>query len=65
MKRMSEEDASRCFELRCKSKRGEKLSRADQKFLDKMFRYFPTHYAEMNDAIFQATKPFGALITTS
>ncbi len=59
---MTDEDAAKCFELRCKSKRGERITAAEQKFLGRMFQYFPDHYAELTEPAFEATKPFGSRV---
>lgn len=57
---MSDEDAAKCFELRCKSKSGARITAKEQKFLGRMFLHFPDHYAEMTEPAFHATKPFGS-----
>ena len=57
---MPPETKQRCFDLRCRSKRGEKLSRKDSQFLQKCFDKYPEEYGAMDREVFDATKPFGA-----
>lgn len=54
------EDAKRCFDLRCRSKRGEHISIRDMKFINQMFEKYPAWYHRTERDVFEATKPFGA-----
>lgn len=53
-------EEQKCFQLRCKGKRGEYLSGSEEKFLQKFFKDFPEEYREMSKEVFEATAPFGS-----
>lgn len=48
------------FHARCKSKRGERLTEAEQALVVRAHRSDPERYAAQSDVVFEATKPFGA-----
>lgn len=50
----------RCFKLRCKSKRGERMHEDENAFLVDCWHRWPKEYAEMSESVFEATKPFGS-----
>lgn len=51
---------SRLLELRCRSKRGDMLSKEEFEFLEDCWKKWPEEYSAMRDKVFEATKPFGA-----
>jgi hypothetical protein len=53
-------DAARCFDLRCRAKRGEALYPADREFVEKMFHDFPDWYGATEPEVFNRTIPFGS-----
>jgi hypothetical protein len=59
--KMEEHDRIRCFQLRCKSKRGQYLHDTELQFLTLMFTVYPDEYTAMSREIFEATKPYGAI----
>lgn len=59
-KTMPPDVRKRCFDLRCQSKRGVRLHQDDSDFLEDCWRRYPEEYGSMSDAVFEATKPFGA-----
>ena len=58
---MKEEDKKKTFKLKCKSKRGEQLTKKEAKYLQKMFAEYPNEYSDMESEVFQETKPFGSV----
>jgi hypothetical protein len=50
----------RCFDLKCKSKRGEYIRPEDSEFLKDCFEKYSKEYSAMGKEVFEATKPFGA-----
>lgn len=54
------EDAERCFELRCRSKRGERLTDEEHTFLRGLWEKHPAWYGSLDARVFEETKPFGA-----
>ena len=50
----------RVFDLRCRSKRGERISAADQALVEAAFQEDPDRYGRMEDDVFDATVPFGS-----
>lgn len=60
MKTPTPEDARRCFRIRCRSKRGETMSREDSKFCTQMYKKFTEWYGAIEANIFNATVPFGS-----
>ncbi len=57
---LTESEWSKVFDLRCRSKRGERISEDEQALCSRAFNEDGKRYAAMNDRIFQATKPVGA-----
>jgi len=54
------DDARRCIRLRCKSKRGDELSREEYKFCADTCSKFDEWYAKTEAVIFNRTTPFGS-----
>jgi len=54
------EDAARCMEIRKCSKKGGRVSPAEMKFCNRMFKKYPDWYASGESAVFNATVPFGS-----
>lgn len=48
------------FQLRCKSKSGGTLSKAEQALVEAAFQEDETRYGDMEIAVFNATVPFGS-----
>ncbi len=57
---MPPDERKRLFEVRCKSKRGGQLTPQEVRFLDQCYRRYREQYRAMEQAVFDATKPFGA-----
>lgn len=57
---MSFSTRDRLFSLRCRSKRGEHLSKEDVEFLEHCWKKWPKEYEAMQREVFEATKPFGS-----
>lgn len=53
-------DADRCFEIRCRSKRGQKTTRKENEFCQLMAEKYPKWYDETQLDVFNETRPFGA-----
>ena len=53
-------DARRCFRVRCRSKRGERLSSEDIEFVARMFDTYPDWYTALEVNVFNATVPYGS-----
>lgn len=61
MKTPSQVDQIYCIEIRKRSKRGERLSRDECDFIDKMYKQFPEWYISTNQQVFNETAPFGSV----
>jgi hypothetical protein len=59
-KTLTEMDWEKVFRLRCRSKKGEELSREDYDFCVMAYKEDPKRYSAMDKEVFNATKPFGA-----
>ena len=57
---VTEAEWRRVFELRCRSKRGERLAHEDIALCTAAYKADGERYAAMNDRVFEATKPFGS-----
>jgi len=55
-------DWQKLFDIRCKSKRGEKISDVEAAYVMRCHTKFPDAYKAMESEIFKATKPFGSRI---
>ena len=53
-------DRARCFDLRCRTKRGEYIRPGDLIFCERIWRKFPDWYSSLNPQIIEATLPLGA-----
>ena len=60
MKKPNPQDAARCVDLRCQSKRGIRLHPDDSRFCDKMYLEFEDWYRKTEKTVFEKTKPFGS-----
>lgn len=58
--KLSEAEWQRVFEIRCKGKRGERLSQDEERLAKRAFMEDQKRYAELSPAVFEATKPAGA-----
>ena len=54
---VTEAEWARVFSLRCKSKRGERLTDAEQLFCERAFFADPDRYAALTLPVFEATRP--------
>ena len=59
-KKLSDDAWRDVFRLRCRSKQGITLEPHERRLIIAAYREDAKRYADMNDAIFIATKPFGA-----
>lgn len=59
--KLTEGDWSRVFEARCKTKRRQAISTADQALVETAFREDAARYAAMTADVFDATVPAGSL----
>jgi len=57
---MTTEQRNKLFEIRCKSKRGTVLTKKETKFIQLMFEKYRDEYIDMDEEIFEETKPFGS-----
>lgn len=63
MKRKKREDIdwSKVFELRCRTKSGQRLTPEEQQLVEAAHAADPKRYAALTADVFEATKPFGSL----
>lgn len=61
-KPLSEDDRREVFRLRCKSKRGETLSRKEMALVQRAFETDPAWYKKTEADVFNATVPFGSTV---
>ena len=59
-KKLTEEEWHKIFELRCRSKRGQRLFPEEQALVDAAYRQDLKRYAAMEPDVFDATVPFGS-----
>lgn len=59
-KKLTEREWERVFDIRCKSKRGERVSEEDMKFVERAWLEDPDRYGALNAKVFEATKPLGS-----
>jgi hypothetical protein len=59
-KKREDIDWSKVFELRCMSKRGQRLTEDEQRLVDAAFKADRRRYAALERPVFEATKPFGS-----
>lgn len=57
MKKLSDADWKEVFRLRCKSKRGDGLSRRELAFCERALREDPERYSALDEEVFYATRP--------
>lgn len=57
---LTDEEKSRLFELRKRSKQGEKLASFELKFDQRCHDEEPAYFEEIEARVFEETKPFGA-----
>lgn len=57
---LTEDDWRKVFELRCRSKRGQRLSDEEQTLVDAAYRQDRKRYGALEPDIFDATVPFGS-----
>lgn len=55
------EEQTRVFDLRCQAKKGYRLHPDDQMFLETMCFTYLEWYSSTEDAVREATKPYGAI----
>lgn len=58
---MTESERAVLFKIRCRAKRGEYLSPADQDYCAEMFKRYPREYSAISAEVHEATKPYGAM----
>ena len=59
-KKLTEEEWRRVFQLRCRSKQGQDVAKADLALVAAAFRDDPKRYSTMEVDVFNATVPFGS-----
>ena len=59
-KKLTEAQWREVFRLRCKSKRGDELSKDERALLDAAFAQDEERYDALSPAVFNATVPFGS-----
>jgi len=57
---LTKDDWHKVFGLRCRSKRGQRLSEDEQALVDAAYRQDVDRYAAMEPDVFDATVPFGS-----
>lgn len=60
-----DDKAARCFQLRCKSKRGERLTIEELYFICTIYRAYSEWYKGIEPNVFNATVPIGSNIKSS
>jgi hypothetical protein len=58
--KMTLEEKRRVFDIKCRSKRGLPVTKAESRFCEKMFQLHQDEYGDDEKEVFLATKPFGA-----
>lgn len=58
---LTEEEKARLFELRKRSKQGEKLAGFELKFVQRCYSIDSEYFDKIEPRVFEETKPFGAL----
>jgi hypothetical protein len=58
--KLSEADWAEVFKLRCRSKEGRELSKAERRLVDRAWKEDPKRYKETEADVFDATVPFGS-----
>lgn len=59
-KKLTDEEWALVFRLRCRSKEGRELSRADHALIGRAYTEDPDRYGAMGADVFDATVPFGS-----
>jgi hypothetical protein len=59
-KKLSDDDWARVFAVRCLSKDGKPISKADRRLCDAAFDGDEARYTAMDKDVFNATVPFGS-----
>jgi hypothetical protein len=59
-KKLTEEEWRRLFQMRCRSKQGQELSKKDRALMHAAFKEDPDRYGSMEADVFDATVPFGS-----
>lgn len=59
-RKLTEDEWRRVFQFRCKSKRGETLSKEERKLVDEAYASDKKRYGKMEPDVFDATVPFGS-----
>lgn len=57
---LTDEEKARLFELRKRSKQGEKLAKFELEFVQRCYDEEPGYFEETEARVFEETKPFGA-----
>ena len=57
---MNEDQKTKLFDIRCRSKMGKPITKAEIKFFTKMHKLYPIEYEAMSKDVFEETKPFGS-----
>lgn len=57
---LTEDEWRQVFQLRCKSKRGESLSKEERRLVDDAWKSDEKRYSAMEPDVFDATVPFGS-----
>jgi hypothetical protein len=58
--KLTEDQWREVFRLRCKSKRGDRLDKLEQRLVEKSFKEDFDRYGRMEADVFDATVPFGS-----
>ena len=61
-KKLTDEQWSRVYQLRCRAKQGQHLAPDDLAFLEVAFKEDGTRYGAMDVDVFNATVPFGSAV---
>jgi hypothetical protein len=62
MTEMTDSEWSEVFKTRCRSKRGEHLTKEELLLIDRAYASDPKRYASMEADVFDATVPFGSTV---
>jgi hypothetical protein len=58
-RKLTEAEWSRVFDIRCKTKRGERVSDDDMTLVMQAFAEDAKRYENLSSRVYEATKPFG------
>lgn len=64
-RKLTENDWSNVFRLRCRTKQGQEISEADRALINAAYAEDPIRYKALEPDVFDATVPFGSNVRLS